>query len=100
MAATEPTRRHCERCGVPVDPGRGDFYLVGIVAVADPSPPAFTEEDLVRDVGKEIDRLLGRLKDVDEQGAMDQVYRRKVIALCAPCYSEWIEDPVGPPPSL
>jgi hypothetical protein len=98
MAATAPTHRHCERCAAPLEPGRGDSYLVGIVAVADPSPPIFAEEDLARDVGREIDRLLGRLKDVDEQGAMDQVYRRKVFALCAPCYARWIEDPAGPRP--
>jgi hypothetical protein len=26
---------------------------------------------------------------------MDQVYRRLVLYLCAPCYRVWIENPTG-----
>jgi hypothetical protein len=94
--STEPAPlRHCDRCGREVQPGRGDFYLVSIVAVADPSPPFFTEDDLVRDVSREIDRLVKNLAGVEEQDAIDQVYRRKVLVLCVPCYARWIESPTG-----
>jgi hypothetical protein len=85
----------CDRCAAELHPGRGDFYLVSIVAVADPSPPLIAEEDLARDVGREIDRLIKHLKGVDALEAMDQVYRRKVLYLCGPCYRHWIEDPTG-----
>ncbi len=38
----------CDRCSKEVHPGRGDYYLVRIDAVADPQPPIITEEDLTR----------------------------------------------------
>ena len=65
---------------MPLTPGRGEHYLVSIVAVADPSPPVFDEEDLMRDVSREIRHLLRRMKGMDEQDALDQVYTRKVLA--------------------
>ena len=39
-------RLHCKRCSKEVHPGRGDYYLVRIEAVADPQPPVITQEDL------------------------------------------------------
>ena len=33
-------RLHCKRCSKEVHPGRGDYYLVRIDAVADPSRPS------------------------------------------------------------
>src|SRR5689334_881819 len=50
----------CARCATPLRRGEGNFYVVRIVAVADPDPPVFTEEDLARDVGPEIEALLAR----------------------------------------
>ena len=37
---------HRKRCSKEVHPGRGDYYLVRIDAVADPQPPIITQEDL------------------------------------------------------
>ena len=51
-------RLHCKRCSKEVHPGRGDYYLVRIEAVADPQPPVITQEDLDQDVGVEIERLI------------------------------------------
>jgi len=85
----------CRRCRVELTPGHGSFYVVRIEAFADPTPPRFTEEDLQRDTRAEIDRLLSQLQDLSEQEAMDQVYRRMTIYLCAPCYRQWIENPAG-----
>jgi hypothetical protein len=85
----------CARCSKPLAPGRGDHYLVGIVAVADPSPPVVTEEDLARDLSREIRILLDRLRGTSEAEAMDQVVRRKVFRLCNACYKGWIESPTG-----
>ena len=85
----------CNRCTRELRPGSGDFYVVRIEAVADPTPPEFSEEDLQRDPRAEIDELLARLRHLSEQEAMDQVYRRLTIYLCTPCYRKWIEDPTG-----
>lgn len=85
----------CDRCSALLTPGRGELYVVRIEAMADPSPPSFTAEDLARDVRHEIERLIARLGNVTEQEAKDQVYRRLVLFLCVPCYRKWIEDPTG-----
>jgi hypothetical protein len=85
----------CSRCGANLTPGDGSFYWVRIEAMADPTPPSFTEEDLHRDTGKEIQQLMDRLGDLSAQEALDQVYRRLFLYLCGPCYRQWIEDPAG-----
>jgi len=92
---SHPPRLACHRCGRELHPGRGDIYVVSILAVADPSPPVFTEDDLALDVEQEIQRLLAQMKDLDAQQAQDQVYRRMVFHLCKSCYSDWIIDPTG-----
>lgn len=84
----------CARCGRELVPGKGDFYVVRIEAVADPSPPCFSDEDLQRDPKAEIERLLKQMAGLSEQDLLDQVYRRLVVHLCGPCYRQWIEDPV------
>lgn len=85
----------CDRCQAELKPGQGDFYLVRIEAIADPTPPMFSQEDLRRDARAEIQSLLGQLEDLSEREAMDQVYRRLLLYLCGPCYREWIEKPTG-----
>ncbi|MGA2065791.1 MAG: hypothetical protein ABSG86_12515 [Thermoguttaceae bacterium] len=84
----------CARCSAELTPGKGDFYVVRIEALADPTPPSFSEEDLQRDPRAEIERLINRMKELSEQELLDQVYRRLVLSLCGPCYRRWIEDPV------
>jgi hypothetical protein len=84
----------CARCGAELTPGKGNFYLVRIEALAGPTPPSFSEEDLKRDPRAEIERLINRTKELSEQELLDQVYRRLVLYLCAPCYRRWIEEPV------
>jgi hypothetical protein len=71
------------------------LYVVSILAVADPSPPIFSEEDLAQDIGGEILRLTAQLNRLDAAHAQDEVYRRVVIHLCSSCYRRWIEDPAG-----
>jgi hypothetical protein len=85
----------CRRCGAGLTPGRGDFYVVTIEAVADPTPPTVTAEDLAADHRAQIERLLARLADLTEEQALAQVYRRLTLCLCGPCYRRWIEDPTG-----
>ncbi len=75
-------------------PGSGDFYLVRIEALADPSPPRFSEDDLKLDPRAEIERLFRQMSGLSEQELIDQIYRRLVLYLCGPCYRQWIEDPV------
>jgi hypothetical protein len=85
----------CSRCGVAVAAGRGEYYLVDIRAVADASPPVFTDDDLLHDAERAIAELLLRLHALTERQLLDEVYRRKLFCLCNACYVRWIEDPVG-----
>ena len=85
----------CRRCGRELIPGRGELYVVSVLAVADPYPPTFTTADLALDTGAEIRRLIKQLSGVDALEAHDQVYRRLVFHLCAMCYGRWIEEPTG-----
>jgi hypothetical protein len=83
----------CHRCGIELHPGSGDFYVVRIEAVADPSGPVLEDDDPDRDIHREIEELVKRMSDLTEQEAMDQVYRRLTLHLCTGCYRAWIEDP-------
>jgi hypothetical protein len=91
----DPPRLQCRRCGREVHPGKGEHYVVSVLAVADPSPPVFTEKDLVTDVGAEILRLTAQLNRLDAEEAQGQVYQRLVFHLCCSCYRQWIKDPTG-----
>ena len=85
----------CDRCAAVLTPGEGSFYVVRIEALADPTPPSFSVDDLMRDTEAEIRRLADELGELSAQEAMDQVYRRLVLYLCGPCYRRWIDNPVG-----
>jgi hypothetical protein len=95
MTSDPPPPCSCRRCGRALSPGRGELYAVSVLAVADPYPPVFTEDDLALDVGAGIRRLVRQLSGLDAEEARDQVYRRLVFHLCTPCYEQWISDPTG-----
>jgi len=90
----DPVPPLCARCGSELRLGSGDLYVVRIEAVADPTPPSFSAEDLQHDPRAEIERLLRQLSGLSAQEALDQVHRRLLLYLCGPCYRQWIEDPV------
>ena len=86
----------CHRCGAELTPGKGDFYVVRIEAVADPAPPELSEDDLEDlDPGEEIDRIIEETSGMSERELMDGVWRRLTIHLCGRCYRTWIEDQAG-----
>ena len=96
MTDSERASLFCHRCGAILSPGEGDFYVVRIEAMADPTGPNLSAEDLARtDPAEEIDRLIEQMRDMSERELMDMVYRRLTIHLCGPCYRKWIENPAG-----
>ena len=84
----------CTRCGAKLTPGKGNFYVVRIEALADPSSPVFSEDDLMQDHKVEIERLIDQMREFSERELLDQIYRRLILYLCGPCYRQWIEEPV------
>ncbi len=85
----------CARCLAELTPGEGSFFVVTIEAVADPTPPVFSDEDLARDTAQELRDLVEQLADYSERELMDQVHRRMVLHLCNGCFRIWIEHPAG-----
>ncbi len=87
----------CARCLRLLKPGRGEFFVVQIEAVADPSPPDLDwyEEHNHDSTRRSYEELVEQLKDVSEQEAKDQVFRRLEISLCNDCFSTWFENPAG-----
>jgi hypothetical protein len=85
----------CTRCLKTLEPGRGEFYVVYIEAIADPTPPILDGANLERDYRADWRQIVAALKDTSPQEALDQVYRRVVIHLCNACYRDWIEDPAN-----
>jgi len=90
-----PVSLFCARCAAELKPGDGDFFRINVEAMADPTPPDVSEEDVATDHREQIERLLGTMNDMSEREAMDQVYRRLTFHLCGACYRTWIEDPAG-----
>lgn len=95
MDPEESISLFCHRCGAVLTPGEGNFYVVRILAVADPTPPTLSEEDLAADIDREIEQILEEIGRMGQQELTDQVFRRLTIHLCAPCYRVWIENPAG-----
>jgi hypothetical protein len=85
----------CSRCLKLLVPGRGDFFVVTIDGIADPSPPVIEPGDLRRDFRRDWREIVAALHDVSSQEALDQVYRRVQIHLCNACFHDWIENPAG-----
>jgi hypothetical protein len=85
----------CARCAAELRPGAGNFYQINVEAVADPTPPTISADDLAADVRGQIEDLLAQLGELSAQEAMDQVYRRLTFHLCGRCYRQWIENPAG-----
>ena len=85
----------CDRCVCELTPGQGNFYVIKIEAVADPTPPSFSQEDLEKDVQGEMRELMDELHGLSQREAVAQVHRRLHIYLCTTCYQRWIENPTG-----
>jgi hypothetical protein len=74
----------CARCGAELAPGKGNYYVVRIEALADPTPPSFTDEDLQRDPREEIERLpcpLTRRLPVSPRPLIGSAFRTPVHAV-------------------
>ena len=94
MTESEHSPLSCARCSAKLTPGKDNFYVVRIEALADPSPPVFSEDDLMQDHKAEIERLIDQMREFSERELLDQIYRQLILYLCGSCYRQWIEEPV------
>jgi hypothetical protein len=85
----------CDRCGAELRPGSGNFYVIRIEAVADPTAPQISAEQLAGDLREQIEQTIALMQDLSSKEAMDQVYRRLTLYLCVPCCRRRLENPTG-----
>ena len=85
----------CDRCLRTLTPGAGDFYVVSIEAIADPTPMIAVDDMFRKDFQKEIRKLIASLESLSERELLDQVHRCLQLYLCTSCYNQWIENPAG-----
>jgi len=83
----------CDICGSAMD--EGERYVVRIEVSASPEMPAITEEDLLKDHGKEIQQLLDHMDEMDVAELEDGVYRHFRFDLCGACKKAYMKDPLG-----
>jgi hypothetical protein len=85
----------CDGCGAELRPDDGSRFVVRIEAFAAAGPLEITGDDLARDHGEEIRRLLGQLKGRNPDEIEDAVYRRMCFDLCPPCHRRFLESPLA-----
>ena len=91
----------CDRCNVSLQRGRGQFFIVLIHAVADPSAPELDAYDTeIAALRKQYLELIAASKNKSEAEAMHEVFAKRTLTLCCPCYEVWLENPCStePPP--
>lgn len=87
----------CARCLRLLWVGRGEFFVVQINAVADPSAPdlnAYEEQD-TNSIRQAYEEVIGQLGEASELEANEQVARQLQIHLCNECFPDWFENPAS-----
>ncbi len=90
----------CDRCGKGLLVDEDVRYLVKIEVWAAYDPLEIGPDDLAADRSGEIADLVGRLREMTEQEAMDSVYRKFVYDLCPSCQREYLKGPISRPGSV
>ncbi len=89
----------CDRCGKNLLVREDVRYEVRIEVRAAYDPLEITEGALSRDHEAELRRLLEEMKDLTEEEAMGQVFRRFRFDLCPPCQREYLRSPLARGPA-
>ena len=83
----------CDRCGRPIQQGQLRYTArIQVFAAADPLE--ITLDDLMRDTGREIDRLLQQCEALSEEELMRDVFVQFQFDLCRACQKAYVTDPL------
>jgi hypothetical protein len=85
----------CDRCKRVLDPEDDLRYVVKLEAYAALEPLEKEEAEEDRDHLLEIQEILERLDDPDDDPLGEQVYQKKRYDLCAECYRKFAKNPLG-----
>ena len=85
----------CDRCKRTMDPENEVRYTVRleVIAVLDSIDSRENEDD--RDHLLEVEEVLSRLEDSEDEEIGEDVFQRKVYDLCPRCYRKFKENPLG-----
>lgn len=84
----------CDCCKRPVDPDDEVRYVVKmeVYASLDPSEDGMDEDD---DHLQEIQDIIARLDDVENEQIGDDVYQQMRFDLCSDCRKRFLANPLG-----
>ncbi len=85
----------CDMCGKALLLDENVRYILRAEVFAAYDVLELTREDLEKATRREIEELIDRMGDMDEQELADSVYKKFVFNLCPRCQRRYIEDPLG-----
>jgi hypothetical protein len=85
----------CDRCKRILDPEDDMRYVVKLEAYAAMEPLEAEEAEDDRDHLLEIQEILERIDDADNDQIVEGVYQKQRYDLCSECYKKFIKNPVG-----
>lgn len=83
----------CDICGVKMAANDAKRYIVKIEAFAAAGPIEVTQEDIEKDHGEEIRRLIDVLSHQSQDQVEDSVYRALRYDLCSTCHGRFLAQP-------
>ena len=85
----------CDRCRRTIDAKEEVRYVVKVEVHAAMEPIELDQEDDDRDYLSEIQDILERLDDSEQDLAVDDSFHRRTYDLCPECYRKYMQNPVG-----
>ena len=85
----------CDRCRRVLDPEQDLRYVVKLEVHAAMEPQDVDEDEDDRDHLLELEELIERMEDSDEELVSDDIYQKRRYDLCPECYRKYIKNPVG-----
>jgi hypothetical protein len=84
----------CDRCRRSIDP-QDLRYVVKVEVQAAMETLEVDEADDDRDHLLEVQDILERLDDVDNEAISDELYQRCRFDLCPECFRQFMKNPIG-----
>ena len=88
-------RYSCDLCKRDLDPEEDLRYVVKVEVYAAFDPTVTAEEDDDRDHLQEIQDILQRLEDAENDQIGDDVYQQLRFDLCPECRRKFVKNPLG-----
>jgi hypothetical protein len=85
----------CDRCKRALDPAEDLRYAVTIEVQAMMDPLDVDEAEDDRDHLLEVQEILERLDDEENELIGSDIYQKNRFDLCAECYRKFIQNPIG-----